>query len=135
MDVLITTSVWSRALRSQSGEPERHEIMQLVNDFRVAMIGPIRQEALSGMRHEVQFEKARVKLRAFPDIPLTTEIHELAAQYFNLCRTQGVQGSHIDFLICAVAVRHRLQIYILYQDFEEYAKHLPIQLYSPTVES
>ncbi len=131
MDVLIDTSVWSRALRSQYGQVERQEIVRLVNDFRVAMIGPVRQETLSGMRHEEQFEKARQKLRAFPDIPLSTEVHELAASYFNLCRAQGIQGSHIDFLICAVAVTNQMEIYTLDDDFERYADLLPIQLYTP----
>lgn len=131
MKVLIDTSVWSRALRSQDGQAERQEIKHLVNDFRVAMIGPIRQEALSGMRHEAQFEKTRQKLRSFEDIPLSTELHELAASYFNLCRAQGIQGSHVDFLICAVAATHQLEIYTLDEDFNLYADHLPIQLYNP----
>lgn len=131
MKVLIDTSVWSRALRSQDGQAERQEIKRLINDFRVAMIGPIRQEALSGMRHEAQFEKARKKLRSFEDIPLSTEVHELAASYFNLCRAKGIQGSHIDFLICAVAATHQLEIYTLDEDFNLYADHLPIQLYTP----
>ena len=43
---------------------------------------------------------------------------------------KGVQGSHIDFLICAVAVRLSVEIYTTDKDFLNYQKHLPIQLYS-----
>ncbi len=40
-------------------------------------------------------------LPAFPDIELTSEDYELAAEFFNTCRSNGVKGSNTDFLICA----------------------------------
>lgn len=129
MAVLIDTSVWSRALRSNSGEAERRDITRLIQDFEGVMIGPIRQEALSGMRHKAQFEKAREKPRAFPDLPLTTEVHGLAAQYFNHCRAHGVQGSHVDFMICAAAIHYDLEVYTVDQDFQAFAQLLPLKLY------
>ncbi|MEM9984301.1 MAG: PIN domain-containing protein [Bacteroidota bacterium] len=129
MEVLIDTSVWSKALRSRQGDMERREISKLVDEFRVAMIGPVRQETLSGTRHEEQFEKAKQRLRAFPDLSLSTKIYEQAAAYFNLCRANGVQGSHVDFLICSAAAYYGLSIYTLDSDFEAYEKHLPIKRY------
>ena len=53
-----------------------------------------------------------------------------AAEFYNICRKNGVQGSHIDFLICAVAVRLSVEIYTTDKDFLNYQKHLPIKLYS-----
>jgi predicted nucleic acid-binding protein len=35
-----------------------------------------------------------------------------------------------DFLICAVAVRKKLQIFTTDVDFQHYRKHLPITLYA-----
>ena len=93
------------------------------------MIGPIRQEILSGIREEGQFKELEVRLSAFPDLPLAPEDHVTAARFFNLCRRKGVQGSNTDFLICAVAVRHRLAIFTTDKDFAQYAKHLPIVLH------
>jgi hypothetical protein len=29
----------------------------------------------------------------------------MAAQFFNLCRSRGIQGSNTDFLICACSVK------------------------------
>jgi predicted nucleic acid-binding protein len=46
----------------------------------------------------------------------------------NQCRRKGVQGSTIDFLICAVAAIEELQILTTDSDFLRYAKHLPIKL-------
>ncbi|MEM7556386.1 MAG: hypothetical protein AAF378_20260 [Cyanobacteria bacterium P01_A01_bin.84] len=50
-------------------------------------------------------------------------------EYSNICRRQGIQGSHTDFLICAVATRLKMQIYTSDKDFSYYSKHLPISLY------
>lgn len=93
------------------------------------IIGPIRQEILSGIRDETQFKELEARLNAFPDLPISAEDHVTAARYFNLCRGKGIQGSNTDFLICAVAVRHRLAIFTTDKDFALYAKHLPIVLH------
>ena len=94
------------------------------------MMGPIRQELLSGIRERTQFEKVRTALGCFPDLVLTTGDFETAAQYFNLCRGKGVPGSLTDFLICAVAARRQLEIFTPDRDFQLYRKHLPIALYA-----
>lgn len=96
---------------------------------KVGRIGPIRQELLSGIRNEDQFKRLENRLSAFPDVPLHSEDYVEAARYFNRCRSQGIQGSNTDFLICAVAVRHDLAIYTKDQDFLLFAKVLPIVLH------
>lgn len=131
MKVLVDTSVWSLALRrGEVGESGPScELRSLIADGRAQMIGPIRQEILSGVREEGQFKDLEVRLGAFPDLPLASEDYVCAARYFNLCRRNGVQGSNTDFLICAVAVRHRLAIFTTDKDFTSYARHLPIVLH------
>ncbi len=131
MKVLVDTSVWSAALRrSKRTEPEVvHELRSLISERRVEIIGPIRQEILSGIREEAQFEKLDKHLRAFPDLEIKTEDYVTAARFFNLCRGKGVQGSNTDFLICAVAVRYRLAIFTTDKDFSQFRQHLPIVLY------
>jgi len=105
-------------------------LRQLIADHRVQIIGPIRQEILSGVRGPAQFKKLESYLAAFPDLPLTTEDHVTAAEFFNVCRSKGLQGSNTDFLICAVSVRHRLAILTEDRDFGLFARHLPIVLFS-----
>src|SRR6476660_3859131 len=106
MNVLVDTSVWSLALRrTDPVHPARLLLQELVLDGRAAIIGPVRQELLSGVKIATHFETLRAKLRAFTDIELQIEDHEEAARFFNKCRTNGIQGSNTDFLICAVAAR------------------------------
>ena len=133
MKVIVDTSVWSLALRreSQINFGPVQELRALIQDHRAQMIGPIRQEILSGIRHESQFKKLKKHLDAFPDLPIPTEDYISAAKFFNLCRTRGVQGSNTDFLICAVAVRNKYSIFTTDKDFETFAKHVPIILYRP----
>ena len=131
MKVLVDTSVWSLALRrsKQSITAEVQELRKLIQDHRVQMIGPIRQEILSGVRNNAQFNKLSKHLESFPDIPILTDDYVRAAKLFNLCRSKGIQGSNTDFLICAVAVRNKLSIFTTDKDFELFSKHIKITLH------
>jgi predicted nucleic acid-binding protein len=135
MKVLVDTSVWSLALRrrTRSEEPAVEQLRWLIDQGRVAMIGPIRQELLSGVRAAESFERLRKHLRPYRDEPLEMEDFERAAEHFNSCRTRGIQGSNTDFLICAVAERRALPILTTDADFTRYASVLPIVLHSDTV--
>jgi predicted nucleic acid-binding protein len=129
--VLVDTIVWSQALRrgDTSGSYEVEELRHLIDAHLVDIIGPIRQEILSEVLDKSQFERLEADLAAFPDQPLLTEDYVTAANYFNLCRARGIQGSNTDFLICAVAVRQDLAIFTTDRDFSQFAKCLPIVLY------
>jgi len=133
--VLVDTSIWSLALRRTETDLSRKEahavdlLKELIRDGCAVVIGPIRQEILSGIPDEAQFRKLKAKLRAFEDLGITSDDYELAAEFYNACRKTGVQGSHIDFLICAVAARNQLPVFTLDADFEKYAQLLGISLY------
>ena len=112
MKVLVDTCAWSLLLRRKkrtalSGEQQftLTALTEAIQDGRVAIIGPIRQEVLSGIKDLAQFEKLRTALQAFPDERLTTPHFEEAARLFNLCRSRGVECGSVDMLICAVAVQ------------------------------
>ncbi len=130
MNILVDTSIWSLALRrSRVVSPVAEELSHLIQEGRVEIIGPIRQELLSGMTHRAQFDLLQNKLGDFPDLPLRTSHFEMAADFSNQCRKHGIQGSHTDFLICSVAHLEKLSIYSADGDFEHYAKRLPIHLH------
>lgn len=132
MRVLADTPIWSAAFRRSKdySDRTRRELEWLIEHGAVALLGPIRQELLSGIRTPAQFESVRASLRHFPDLPILAEDYERAAEFFNTCRTAGVQGSMTDFLICAVASRQGLEIFTTDADFERYREHLPIALYA-----
>lgn len=131
MKVLVDSSVWSVVLRrsKQTVSGLTQQLRDLIADHRVEIIGPIRQEILSGIRYEDKFRKVNTYLSPFLDIPIIKEDYVTAARFFNLCRSKGIQGSNTDFLICAVALRNRLAIFTKDKDFLHFAKYLPIVLY------
>ncbi len=133
MRVLVDTPIWSLALRRRTRsvqDPSTSELAELIQDGRASLIGPVRQELLSGIRERVQFETLRDHLRAFPDIEITMGDHEQAAAFFNVCRAKGIQGSNTDFLICAIAARGNFPIFTTDADFTHFAGILPITLHA-----
>ena len=136
MKVLVDTSVWSLALRRKPGRRNHHErrltrhLTELIEDDRVVVIGPIRQELLSGIRSSIVFDRLKGRLRAYDDEPLTTDDYESAAEIGNTCRAAGIAGSAIDFLICAITKRRGLSIFTTDRDFARYAATVPLNLHS-----
>ncbi|MBT8342745.1 MAG: PIN domain-containing protein [Desulfatitalea sp.] len=131
MKIIVDTCVWSLALRrdNKSDDPVVTALKQLIHDARVQLLGPIRQEILSGIKSTSQFDQISEILRAFPDTPLLSNDYELAAKFFNRCRGKGIQGSNTDFLICSVADRLKMPIFTVDNDFLHFSVHLPIHLF------
>ncbi|MCC2666280.1 MAG: PilT protein domain protein [Gammaproteobacteria bacterium] len=130
MRILVDTSIWSLALRRKGifNDKAVAQLRELITESRVEMIGPIRQEILSGISDAVHFEKLRQYLAAFEDYPISRQDYENAAEMYTLCRKRGIQGSNTDFLICAVAVNNKMSIFTTDKDFTLFAKVLPIRL-------
>jgi len=112
MKILVDTCIWSLALRRSSRavlSPDEQSLVEsltrAVQSDDAVIIGPIRQEILSGIPEPVRFEKIRDALAAFPEEPLTSADFEEAARMCNLCRSRGVASGAVDILLCAVAQR------------------------------
>jgi len=128
--VLVDAPIWSEFFRR--GTPRADvaaELRRLVEEGEALLVGPVRQEILSGIGNAKHFEKLRGALRGFRDAPLVTGDYDLAAAMFNRCRAEGVQGSNTDFLICAVSERLEAPVFTLDQDFLAFQKILGIQLH------
>jgi len=133
MRVVVDTSVWSLAFRRRTPIPSPHTLLlaDLIKDGRALLLGIVRQELLSGIRHSEQFDRLRNQLRSFPDNQFEIEDFETAASFFNICMTNGIQGSMIDFLICAFASRRNYQIFTSDPDFDHYSGFISISLLHP----
>jgi hypothetical protein len=138
MNVLVDTSVWSLALRRKASDLSPRDrnlvtaLQELIHEGRARIIGPIRQELLTGISEPERYRKVRDKLRAFVEPTLDVSGYEEAAHLSNLCRAQGISGSPVDFLVCAIAQQRRWQIFTTDGDFENYQKAVPIHLYAPS---
>lgn len=110
----MDTCVWSLSLRRRkgtaglSGQEQRlvAALSEAIRDGRVAIVGPVRQELLSGISDKAQFERLRSILDAFADEPITTAIYVEAARLDNVCGARGVQCGEVDMLLCATALHY-----------------------------
>jgi predicted nucleic acid-binding protein len=136
MNVLVDTSVWSLLLRrksrklTQADKVLQYHLTELISRGRVVMVGPVRQELLSGITAPSAFESLREHLRYFPDEPLQSEDYEMAADLANKCLAAGFAGTAIDLLLCAAATRRNLAIFTMDLDFQRYAKVSSVRLYN-----
>jgi predicted nucleic acid-binding protein len=135
VNVLVDTGVWSLALRRSPRHFNRHEaviaaeLAELIKEGRARIVGIVRQELLSGIKTQLQFEKFQEILRAFPDEPTDTADYEAAALASNQCRSRGLAVSVSDMLICAVARVREWAIFSTDPDFARYAKVLPVKIH------
>lgn len=134
--ILVDTPVWSLALRRKSSGLSLDEsrlvsvLRGLVQQHRVRLLGPTRQEVLSGIRDLSQFLRICEHLREFPNVALDESDYEHAAQASNRCRGAGIASSPVDILMCAVALRQDWEIFTTDGDFVRYRNILKIRLFA-----
>jgi predicted nucleic acid-binding protein len=122
VNVLVDISIWSLALRRKHGSTKRAEraivleLTDLIGADRVVIVGPIRQEILSGVRSDAEFDRLSERLAEFEDEPLLTADYEEAARCHNRCRG-------------AAAIRRALALFTTDSDFEQFSQKLPLTLH------
>ena len=134
--ILVDTSVWSLALRRRRKARLSSAEIAIVNEWKrksrnseTALIGIVRQEVLSGIRDQAQFQLLKNALDTFPHLTTSVADHDRAAECFNLCRSAGITGDPVDMLVCACAIRHDVAIFSVDPDYERYSRRLPIRLH------
>ena len=72
MKVLVDTPIWSYALRTPNKEYQNEidQLESLIRDQRALIIGPIRQEILSGYSDLRKFKRLKDKLSFFENTPI-----------------------------------------------------------------
>jgi len=117
MKTIVDTCVWSLALRRQDQSKLTHEqretiaeLQEAIRDGRAILLGPIRQEILSGIRESARFAKLQAVLDPFLDEEIAADDFVEAARLFNLCKDHGIECGATDILICAVAARQHYDI-------------------------
>jgi hypothetical protein len=90
LKVLVDTCIWSHALRSKNPEFEAQvkSLETLISDQRVLMIGPIRQEVLSGYSDPIKFETLKTRLSYFENTAVLDE------DYINAANLMAIQQAH-----------------------------------------
>src|SRR5260370_6658382 len=105
MMVIVEPTVWSLATRRRAVALSEQEcrltqgLDELVREGRVQLLGTVRQEVLSGIREDTQFQRVRKHLRFFEDVMLAAEDYEEAARMSNRCKRSGIASTAADMSI------------------------------------
>jgi len=131
--IIVDTCILSMSLRRNNVKESSYteELIHLIDEVRVQLIGSIRQELLSGIKLKKQFDVLKQHLQAFEDVELDAQDYELAAEYFNTARKKGIQGSNTDFLICAISSRRKMPILTTDKDFINFQSVFSVSLHEP----
>ncbi len=134
MNVLVDTSTWSLLLRREPDSlstvefRRRRRLQDLLTSWSVGLIGPIRQEVLSGIARPEMFQQVRDSLAEFADEPVPSTDYVRAAEMYNQCQARGVQPTHTDMLLCAVAERLGWSVFTEDRDFVAYSDVIGVRL-------
>jgi len=132
MKILIDTSIWSLALRRQSGvvNPESVMLRTLIEQGEdIHLLGIILQEVLQGIKNPKDFHILKDYLDAFPLIELTREDYIKAAELKNRLIKKGKQISTIDALIASASISNSCYLFTTDKDFEHIAQHSSLKLF------
>ena len=130
MRTIVDTSVWTLALRRKTvySSPATQALRSLIEHGLAVVLGPVRQEILSGIKHRDQFDRLSERLAAFEDFILETDDSIKAASLCNECLRRGIQASHTDFLIAAAAIRRDFAVLSADKNFAHIATTIPVKL-------
>ena len=132
MKILIDTSIWSLALRRQSGVVNSESVMlrTLIEQGEdIHLLGIILQEVLQGIKNPKDFHALKDYFEAFPLIELTRENYIKAAELKNRLMKKGKQISTIDALIASAAISYGCYLFTTDKDFEHIAQHSLLKLF------
>jgi predicted nucleic acid-binding protein len=106
--------IWSLAFRKKNNNENNKTtecLIDLIRKGQIAIIGPIRQEVLSGISDRNRFNEIKNKMSIFSYYDIQKSDYEFTVECSNECRRNGIQGSHTDFLICAVTIKNSWEIF------------------------
>lgn len=128
MNVLVDTSIWSKAFRPHPDDVVVERLRKQIELGRVVLVGIVVQELLQGFRRDRDVTKVAKKLEAFPLLQLARDDYVAAANLHRACARRGIAASTTDCHIASAAIRHRCALLTLDADFERIAKVVPLRL-------
>ena len=128
--VLVDSSVWIEAARRSGDLSCKVGLESLLEEFEVALTGPVRLEFLGGARRH---DRTRLLeyLSGLTYEPLEEVDWEMAVRHSWVLRDAGLSIPWNDVLIATLALRLGLRVYARDAHFDQMEQLLGIRLYRP----
>ena len=127
--ILVDTSVWVAALRTEGGSEAQH-LQSLLDADDVALAAPVRVEILSGASRK---DRPRLR-RALSALPLLFPTEQTWLRIDDWIERAGAAGERFgfaDLLIGAIGAEHEQAIWSLDRDFDRMARLRFLRAYRP----
>lgn len=115
--VLVDTCVWS-SFFTKPGSREKHDVDRLLDEDRIAIVGPILAEVLLGFRRKDQADWVGSRLRLMHYIEPEWNDWRGAAELGRELAANGQTVPLTDLVVAAVARRLRAFVYTTDPDFD-----------------
>lgn len=103
--VLIDTSCWTQALRTDGDTAVRQRVEMLIKERRAAWCDVVRLELWAGVRPHERGSLRRLDA-SIPRLPIDEAVWALGCQTADVARDRGLTVPPNDFLVWACAKRH-----------------------------
>ncbi len=134
MTLLVDTSVWSLAFRSDAPVtgPEVHALRVAIDGGEaIVTTGLVLQELLQGFAGPRARKDIVRRFAALPLLAADRQDYIDAADLRNACRRAGVQIGTIDALLAQLCIRHDLLLLTTDSDFSLASRHCPLRVWHP----
>lgn len=128
--VIVDTSAWIEAHRSDGSPAVKLAVRGLLDEFEAALCGPVEMEYLGGARPEER-ERLQAWCNVLPYIRNDQKLWRKAAGNFSLLKKSGITVPWNDVLIATVALENGCRVYAVDKHFTAMAPLLGFHLYQP----
>jgi predicted nucleic acid-binding protein len=128
--ILVDSSAWIELLRATGSPVESRLTSAIEAEEELGTMGPIVLEVLAGARDERHAKELRALLARCRFVGLhEPSDHESAAALYRTCRRGGSTIRRLpDCLIAAVTIRVGAELLHQDSDFQEIARHTPLDV-------
>ena len=135
MIIVVDTSVWSLVFRRKRIPRDNPWVVafqdHVAREGGIAIVGPIIQELLSGVKDPEFFKRLDTVMSPFPLLELDRSTYTAAARLANRCQESGLQPGNVDVLIAAACLEYHCPLLTADRDFLEIAKHCELVVLPP----
>ena len=110
--VIVDSNIWIHYLRTPD-TPIGREMVRLLDEQQVAMVGVVLTEVLQGASGDPEFDRLRILLGALPYLEVSKEAWVRSSSILRALRNRGRLIPLTDALIAALALEGDHQVYSL----------------------
>lgn len=127
--ILIDTSAWIHALRSDGLLEVRKQVGEILEEGRAAICEMVVLELVGGTRTDDEFRELYEDLTALRHLSINESVWEHAYSTAHALRRKGISIPATDQLIASAAVVHSASIFHEDKHFDLLAKHAGVKVF------